>query len=61
MRYTAATCDPDDFTKENGWGLRVREYGRETELLIAVTSCEFDRDATFGDRAVRKRWREGSW
>jgi hypothetical protein len=41
MRYTAVTCDPDDFTRENGWGLRAEEYGRETELLIAVTSCEF--------------------
>lgn len=40
MRYTAATCDPDDFTPENGWNLRVSKYNRETELLIAVTSCE---------------------
>lgn len=40
MRYTAATCDPDDFTVENGWNLRVNQYGRETELLIAVTSCK---------------------
>ena len=40
MRYTAATCDPDDFTVENGWGLRTGQSGRETELLIAVTSCE---------------------
>jgi hypothetical protein len=39
MRYTAATCDPDDFTPENGWNLRVNQYNRETELLIAVTSC----------------------
>lgn len=42
MRYTAATCDPDDFTPENGWNLRVNQYNRETELLIAVTSCEPD-------------------
>lgn len=41
MRYTAATCDPDDFTPENGWTLRQNHYNRETELLIAVTSCEF--------------------
>ena len=40
MRYSAVTCDPDDFTRENGWGLRTSDYGRETELLIAVTSCE---------------------
>jgi hypothetical protein len=40
MRYSAVTCDPDDFTKANGWSLRTSDYGRETELLIAVTSCE---------------------
>lgn len=40
MRYTAATCDPDDFTKANGWSLRASNYGRDTELLIAVTSCK---------------------
>lgn len=39
MQYTAATCDPDDFTPANGWRLRTAQYGRETELLIAVTSC----------------------
>lgn len=38
MRYTAATCDPDEFTKENGWNLRQVAYNRPTELLIAVTS-----------------------
>ena len=41
MRYTAATCDPDDFTAENGWTLRQNHYGRDTELLIAVTSCQY--------------------
>ncbi|KAJ2932176.1 hypothetical protein H1R20_g4898, partial [Candolleomyces eurysporus] len=43
MRYTAATCDPDDFTPENGWNLRTRMYNRETELLIAVTSYNEDK------------------
>ncbi|KAF5309755.1 hypothetical protein D9611_013634 [Ephemerocybe angulata] len=43
MRYTAATCDPDDFTPENGWNLRTRMYNRETELLIAVTSFNEDK------------------
>jgi chitin synthase len=38
MRYTAATCDPDEFTTANGWSLRTSNYGRQTELLIAVTS-----------------------
>lgn len=43
MRYTAATCDPDDFTEANGWSLRAKNYGRETELLIAVTSYNEDK------------------
>ncbi|KAJ1311786.1 hypothetical protein OPQ81_010252 [Rhizoctonia solani] len=43
MRYTAATCDPDDFTHENGWSLRTSNYGRQTELLIAVTSYNEDK------------------
>jgi chitin synthase len=38
MRYSAATCDPDEFTRENGWILRQVMYNRPTELLIAVTS-----------------------
>lgn len=41
MRYTAATCDPDDFTPENGWKLKTTSYNRETELLVAITSCTF--------------------
>ncbi|EIW67254.1 hypothetical protein TREMEDRAFT_33680 [Tremella mesenterica DSM 1558] len=43
MRYTAATCDPDDFTRENGWQLRVAQQHRDTELLIAVTSYNEDK------------------
>lgn len=43
MRYSAVTCDPDDFTKANGWSLRTSDYGRETELLIAVTSYNEDK------------------
>ncbi|KAG6814208.1 Chitin synthase, class 1 [Tricholoma furcatifolium] len=43
MRYTAATCDPDDFTEANGWSLRTKKYNRETELLIAVTSYNEDK------------------
>jgi chitin synthase len=43
MRYTAATCDPDDFTEENGWSLRTKLYNRHTELLIAVTSYNEDK------------------
>ena len=43
MRYTAATCDPDEFTEENGWSLRTKLYNRQTELLIAVTSYNEDK------------------
>jgi hypothetical protein len=52
MRYSAVTCDPDDFTKENGWSLRTSDYGRETELLIAVTSCESCFEIRFGGGVV---------
>lgn len=34
---TAATCDPDDFTPQNGYTLRPVMYHRQTELLIAIT------------------------
>ncbi|TDL29527.1 chitin synthase [Rickenella mellea] len=43
MRYTAATCDPDEFTEQNGYSLRTKMYNRETELLIAVTSYNEDK------------------
>ncbi|KII94830.1 glycosyltransferase family 2 protein [Plicaturopsis crispa FD-325 SS-3] len=43
MRYSAATCDPDEFTEQNGWSLRTKMYNRETELLIAVTSYNEDK------------------
>lgn len=35
-RYTAVTCDPDEFEK-NGFFLRQNEYGRSTELFIVIT------------------------
>lgn len=37
MRYTAATCDPDDFTLKNGYNLRQEVYNRTTDLLVAIT------------------------
>jgi chitin synthase len=43
MRYSAATCDPDEFSEETGWSLRTKMYNRETELLIAVTSYNEDK------------------
>jgi hypothetical protein len=41
MRYTAATCDPDDFS-EDGYTLRPALFGRETQLFIAVTMYNED-------------------
>jgi len=41
MRYTAATCDPDDFLKD-GYTLRPALLGRETQLFIAVTMYNED-------------------
>jgi chitin synthase len=43
MRYTAATCDPDEFNEANGYSLRTKLYNRETQLLIAVTSYNEDK------------------
>ena len=43
MRYTAATNDPDDFTDANGWTLRQKMWGRQTDILIAVTSYNEDK------------------
>lgn len=36
MRYTAATCDPADFQREN-YKLRQNLMRRETELFIVLT------------------------
>ncbi|ORY64638.1 chitin synthase-domain-containing protein [Leucosporidium creatinivorum] len=38
MRYTAACCDPNDFTLENGYSLRASTYGRQTDLLVCITA-----------------------
>lgn len=43
MRYTAATCDPNDFTLKNGYDLRAQRYNRHTELLIAITYYNEDK------------------
>ncbi len=41
MRYTAATCDPDDFMREK-YSLRPYLYGRKTELFIVMTMYNED-------------------
>ncbi|KAH6695066.1 chitin synthase-domain-containing protein [Plectosphaerella plurivora] len=43
LRYTAATCDPNDFTIRNGYNLRPRLYNRHTELMIAITYYNEDK------------------
>ncbi|OBZ70856.1 Chitin synthase 3 [Grifola frondosa] len=40
-RYTAVTCDPDDFEKR-GFFLRQNESGRTTELFIVITMYNED-------------------
>ncbi|RUP34951.1 chitin synthase-domain-containing protein [Jimgerdemannia flammicorona] len=41
MRYTAATCDPNDFLK-NRYTLRPYLYGRHTELFVVMTMYNED-------------------
>ncbi|KAK9370874.1 chitin synthase-domain-containing protein [Lipomyces kononenkoae] len=45
MRYTAATCDPDEFVRK-GYTLRPKMYYRQTELLIAITYYNEDKVLT---------------
>ncbi|KAJ5604343.1 hypothetical protein N7510_009497 [Penicillium lagena] len=46
LRYTAATCDPDEFTLRKGYNLRPAIYNRHTELLIAITYYNEDKVLT---------------
>lgn len=41
MRYTAATCDPDEFMRMR-YSLRPYLYGRHTELFIVMTMYNED-------------------
>ena len=41
LRYTAATCDPDDFMRSK-YSLRPYLYGRQTELFIVMTMYNED-------------------
>jgi chitin synthase len=41
MRYTAATCDPDEFMRSK-YSLRPYLYGRHTELFIVMTMYNED-------------------
>jgi len=43
MRYTAATCDPDEFDANSGFSLRASSFGRKTELLICITYYNEDK------------------
>ncbi|KAG0314047.1 Chitin synthase, class 1 [Dissophora globulifera] len=73
MRYSAVTCDPDDFKNEN-YTLRPAMWNRETELFIVVTMYNEDANL-FAEtmhgiiknirhlvsRTNSKTWGEGSW
>ncbi|KAI9485571.1 MAG: chitin synthase 1 [Benjaminiella poitrasii] len=41
LRYTAATCEPDEF-EAKGFTLRPKIYGRKTELFIVMTMYNED-------------------
>ncbi|RKP09671.1 glycosyltransferase family 2 protein [Thamnocephalis sphaerospora] len=41
MRYTACTCDPNDFVRER-YTLRPALYGRETEIFVVMTMYNED-------------------
>ncbi|KZV84311.1 chitin synthase [Exidia glandulosa HHB12029] len=41
MRYTAATCDPDEFMRQK-YSLRQYLYGRKTEIFIVMTMYNED-------------------
>ncbi|KAJ3037428.1 Chitin synthase, class 2, partial [Rhizophlyctis rosea] len=43
MRYTACTCDPDQFI-EKGYNLRVANYRRHIEILVVVTMYNEDQE-----------------
>ncbi|KAI8847542.1 chitin synthase-domain-containing protein [Chytridium lagenaria] len=45
LRYTAATCDPNDFP--NQYTLRAKEYGRRIRIAVVVTMYNED-DVLFG-------------
>lgn len=53
LRYTAATCDPNDFTLSNGYNLRAHMYNRHTELLIAITYYNEDKVRSILPKAPR--------
>lgn len=73
MRYTAVTCDPNDFTSAN-YSLRPQIYGRQTEIMIVVTMYNEDdqlfiktmssiiKNIThFCSKEKSKTWGKGGW
>ncbi|KAJ3078463.1 Chitin synthase, class 2, partial [Quaeritorhiza haematococci] len=44
VRYTACTCDPNDF-QDRGYSLRIANYRRPIELFIVVTMYNEDEEA----------------
>lgn len=45
MRYTAVTCEPDEFPHKN-YALRQQRYNRHTELFIVITMYNVSPDVT---------------
>ncbi|KAF9203003.1 Chitin synthase, class 2 [Haplosporangium sp. Z 27] len=73
MRYTAATCDPNDFCRER-YNLRPTIYRRQTELFIVMTMYNEDDELfikTMGSvmkniahlctRSKSKTWGKDGW
>ncbi|KAJ3129426.1 Chitin synthase, class 1 [Physocladia obscura] len=50
LRYTAATCDPNDFANK-GFSLRAQELDRKTEIFIVITMYNED------EHSFTKTWK----
>ncbi|KAG5460109.1 MAG: chitin synthase-domain-containing protein, partial [Olpidium bornovanus] len=73
LRYTAATCDPNDFVAQN-YTLRSAMYGRHTELFVVMTMYNEDDElfcktmsavtkniAHLCTRTKSRTWGENGW
>ncbi|KAI9057763.1 glycosyltransferase family 2 protein [Trametes sanguinea] len=63
LRYTAATCDPDDFMRQK-YSLRPYLMGRRTELFIVMTMYNEDEvlfTRTMNARTKSKTWGPDGW
>ncbi|KAG6814004.1 hypothetical protein H0H92_004497 [Tricholoma furcatifolium] len=58
MRYTAATCDPDDFMSSR-YTLRPYLMGRQTELFIVMTM--YNEDEVLFVKTMNATWGPDGW